>query len=730
MGLFSKKSNRGRKKSPLKLKIRPDTMLSLLSVLFFAAGGLIFLSFSGQGQILQVFNTWIVAKLGLTTFLLPFLFFSAGLSLTQMKWAFARPHTFLGACLIFVGVLGLFQAGEVGSQTFHNVALSVQEAGAYLLFFFITFSGYLIITQTTIRELAELIVDLIPKRVEKAAVVKDEEPVAEKKGFLSGLGLGGIKMNTNGLADKEGQNKDKAEPQFALDQKKVEALPAKVEDKELSDQVLANQPGQDFVWEYPPISLLSNKGGAKADRGDVKKNADIIEETLQSFGIKAKVVEINGGPAVTQYAMEISLGTKLTKITALANDLALALAAPTGQIRIEAPIPGRSLVGVEIPNRSSEMIGLKAILASEKMRKHKSKLAVALGLDVSGQPVIVDIARMPHCLIAGATGSGKSVCVNVFISSILFRSTPQEVKFILVDPKRVELTGYNNIPHLLTPVIVEPDKVVSALKWATAEMDRRYKTLAEVGVKNIEGYNELAGFQAMPYIVIIIDELADIMLFAPAEVEECITRIAQMARAVGMHLVLATQRPSVDVITGLIKANIPTRIAFNVSSMTDSRVVLDSPGAEKLLGRGDMLYIPPDQSKPARIQGAYVSEPETRNLLDFIKSQGQEAQYEADITTKFKATKTGGKGGGAMGNVAEGEKDEFFDEAVKIFSQYDKGSASLIQRRLKVGYARAARILDELHEHGIVGEAEGSKPREVNLEAARKYLQSLESVSE
>ncbi|MEO8581953.1 MAG: DNA translocase FtsK [Patescibacteria group bacterium] len=730
MGLFGKKSKRGRKKSPLKLSLRKETMLSLVSVFFFAAGGLIFLSFSGQGDILQQFNRFVVAKLGLATFLLPFIFFSAGLTLTQMKWAFARPHTFLGACLIFIGILGLFQSGEVGSQTFLNVANSVQEAGAYLLFFLITFAGYLIITQTSIRELVDIFVDLLPKKSDKPAIKADESgKPEERKGLLSGFSLGGIKMNTG---DPKDPNRDKptSEPEFALDKKKPEVLAPKTDDKEMSDQVLANQPGQEFVWEYPPISLLSVKSGAKADRGDVKKNADIIEQTLDSFGIKAKVVEVNGGPAVTQYAMEISLGTKLTKITALANDLALALAAPTGQIRIEAPIPGRSLVGVEIPNRSSETIGLKAILASEKMRKHKSKLAVALGLDVSGQPVIIDIARMPHCLIAGATGSGKSVCVNVFISSILFRSTPQEVKFILVDPKRVELTGYNGIPHLLTPVIVEPDKVVSALKWATAEMDRRYKTLAEVGVKNIEGYNELAGFQAMPYIVIIIDELADIMLFAPAEVEECITRIAQMARAVGMHLVLATQRPSVDVITGLIKANIPTRIAFNVSSMTDSRVVLDSPGAEKLLGRGDMLYTPPEQSKPTRIQGAFVSEQETRNLIDFIKAQGQEVTYEADITTKFKSNKTGGKTSGGMGNNEMGDKDQFFDEAVKIFSQYDKGSASLIQRRLKVGYARAARILDELHEYGIVGEAEGSKPREVNLEAAQKYLQSLESIGE
>lgn len=728
MSLFGKKSKRGRKKSPLKLSLRRETLLSLVSVFFFAGGSLVLLSFSGQGELLQSLNGFIIRKLGLSTFLLPFLFFSAGLTLTQMKWAFARPHTFLGACVIFIGILGMLQAGEIGAQTFRNVAELVQDAGAYVIFFLITFAGYLIITQTSIRELVETVVDMMPKKSDKPDAEKTEKD--DKKSFgLPSLGLSGIKVNTHSMSEQAGGEDKKQEPQFAFDKKKAETEALKPDEK-ISDQVLANQPGQEFVWEYPPISLLSAKSGAKADRGDVKQNADIIEQTLDSFGIKAKVVEVNGGPAVTQYAMEISLGTKLTKITALANDLALALAAPTGQIRIEAPIPGRSLVGVEIPNRSSEMIGLKAILATEKMRKHKSKLAVALGLDVSGQPVIVDIGKMPHCLIAGATGSGKSVCVNAFLSSILFRATPQEVKFILVDPKRVELTGYNNIPHLLTPVIVEPDKVVSALKWATAEMDRRYKTLAEVGVKNIQGYNELAGFQAMPYIVIVIDELADIMLFAPAEVEECITRIAQMARAVGMHLVLATQRPSVDVITGLIKANIPTRIAFNVSSMTDSRVVLDSPGAEKLLGKGDMLYVPPEQSKPSRIQGAFVSEQETRNLIDFIKGQGQEAHYEADITTKYKATKVAGKGGGMGAGGDMGDKDPLFDEAVKIFSQYDKGSASLVQRRLKVGYARAARILDELHEYGIVGEAEGSKPREVNLEAANKYLQSLESISE
>lgn len=474
-----------------------------------------------------------------------------------------------------------------------------------------------------------------------------------------------------------------------------------------------------MVWDYPPLSILSSKSGGKADRGDVKANAQIIENTLESFGIKAKVVEYNPGPAVTQYALDIYKGTRLAKITSLSTDLALALAAPTGQIRIEAPIPGRNLVGVEVPNRSAEFVTLRTMLSSSTMKKHPSKLAVALGIDVAGKPVVVDIADMPHILIAGSTGSGKSVCINSFMTSILFRATPEEVKFILVDPKRVELTGYNDIPHLLTPVIVDPKKVVSALKWSTQLMDQRYKMLAEVGVKNIHDYNELSGLATMPNVVIVIDELADVMLFAPAEVEESVTRIAQMARAVGIHLVLATQRPSVDVLTGLIKANIPTRIAFNVTSITDSRVILDTPGAEKLLGRGDMLFQAPDRPKPVRVQGTFVSGQEAKSLIDFLKSQGQKPQYEDDITNKFQSIKvTGGSSNGEQGS----DMDNKFDEAVALFARADKASSSLIQRRLSVGYARAARILDQMYEQGLVGPPDGSKPRDINTTKMREYL--------
>jgi len=403
----------------------------------------------------------------------------------------------------------------------------------------------------------------------------------------------------------------------------------------------------------------------------------------------------------------------------LANDLALRTEAPTGQIRIEAPIPGRNLVGIEIPNRSLEIVTLKTMLESSVMNKSKSKLTVSLGLDVSGNPVVANIAKMPHVLIAGTTGSGKSVLINSFISSLLFRASPAEVRLILIDPKRVELTGYNGIPHLMTPVIVEVEKILKSLRWAMDEMDRRYKTFAERGVRNIDACNELAGFQALPYIIILIDELADLMAFAPVDVEDAVARLAQMARATGIHLVVSTQRPSVDVITGLIKANIPCRIAFNVSSMIDSRVILDTPGAEKLLGRGDMLYIPPDQAKPTRIQGAFVSDKEVRKLVEFLKAKNPPVEYTEEVFSNPLVLKKGGASIGSDG------KDALFEEAIRSVCQYDRASASLLQRRLSIGYSRAARILDQLEAAGVVSHAEGSKPRDVLMKNADEIINAL-----
>ena len=526
-------------------------------------------------------------------------------------------------------------------------------------------------------------------------------PKAAKESLLPGLDLG-----SRSPANKTSQDDHRLDSPAGIPPvlKPTSGLPPLTSTKAVTAST--NQ-----VWEYPPLDLLEDAVGVRADRGDVRHNAQVIEQTLDSFGLTAKVVEVNNSPSVTQYALEVALGTKLAKIVSLSNDLAMALSAPGGQVRVEAPIPGRPYVGIEVPNRSLELVPLLKVLESETMKQAKSKITVPLGLDVAGHPKVVDISRMPHILIAGQTGSGKSVCINTWISTFLFRSSPDEVKLILVDPKRVELTPYNGIPHLLTPVIVEPEKVISALKWAVSEMEHRYKLFTEVGAKNIEAYNNMAGFQSLPYILIIVDELAEIILFSPSEVEDNVCRLAQMSRAVGIHLILATQRPSVNVITGLIKANIPARIAFAVSSMTDSRVILDYPGAEKLLGRGDMLFIPPELAKPIRIQGSFVSDTEVGRLIDFLKKQ-KIGTYDDDqiihrpIQSPLSVSKN-------LVSIAGEERDAVFDQAVDLLRRSGKASASLFQRHLKLGYARAARLLDQLEAAGIVGPIQGAKPRQI-----------------
>lgn len=673
---------RGRRRKLFKLKLKPTTLYTFSSVGLFSVAALIILSFSQKGIVLTKLFFLLHYYFGWGMLILPFFFITAGLNLTRLTWPIARPNVLLGTIILEIAFVSLARTGLIGMEIWQSLAVLITKAGALIFLLSLAFIGFVITFNTSIEEMALLLMktlkrlSLLRKRLK--TVNEANKPRFE---IASVTGLGAQK------------------PEI-----KKPDLPKT--DMESSINATFNSlstKGQ--IWKYPPIQLLEESISGKADRGDIKKNAEQIEKTLESFGIAAQVAEVNLGPSVTQYALEIALGTKLSKITTLSNDLALALAAPTGQIRIEAPIPGRSLVGVEVPNRSPEVVGLRQMLASEVVKKSKSKLAVALGLNVSGEPIMADIARMPHALIAGSTGSGKSVCLHSFISTLLFRASPDEVKLILVDPKRVELTQYNGIPHLLTPVIVDPTKVLSALKWAIDQMDQRYKIFSEIGARNIDAYNELSGLTAMPYIVIIIDELADIMLFSPAEVEDSICRIAQMARATGIHLIISTQRPSVDVITGLIKANIPCRIAFNVSSQIDSRVIIDSPGAEKLLGRGDMLFVPPDQAKPTRIQGVYVSEPEIKKLIDFLKKSGVTPEYSEEVVNlPVKSTVAG---------ESEGEKDGLFDEALKIICQYNRASASLLQRRLKVGYARAARILDQLEQAGLIGPADGSKQREV-----------------
>ena len=454
-----------------------------------------------------------------------------------------------------------------------------------------------------------------------------------------------------------------------------------------------------------PMDLLNAKIG-KPTSGDIKNNMLIIQRTLENFGIPVEMGEVNVGPTVTQYTLKPAEGIKLTKITTLSNDLALSLAAHP--IRIEAPIPGKSLVGVEVPNQTKAIVGLREVLAGEMFKSRKNNMMIALGKDVSGKVWLDDLSKMPHLLVAGATNSGKSVCLNAIIVSLLYQNNPDDLRFIMIDPKRVELPVYNGVPHLLTPVITEVSKTINALKWCLNEMDRRFEALAKAGKRNIASYNEM-GKEKMPYIVFIIDELADLMVAAGRDVEASIIRLAQMARAVGIHLILATQRPSVDVITGLIKANMQARIAFSVASGIDSRTILDSLGAEKLLGRGDMLFTTAEISKPRRLQGAFVSDNEIKRIVYYIKDRSGEPQYIEGITDRQKVKGIAGVGldGG------DADSDDLFEEAKELIINSGKASASYLQRRLSIGYARAARLLDLLEEAGIISAGNGSKPREI-----------------
>ncbi|MFO3716002.1 DNA translocase FtsK [Anaerococcus cruorum] len=467
-------------------------------------------------------------------------------------------------------------------------------------------------------------------------------------------------------------------------------------------------------YNYPPIDLLEDRSDAGSiDEGEIKEKALAIEETLESFGIEAKVVQIDIGPTVTCYELKPQRGVKVSKILNLADDLALSLA--TSGIRILAPIPGKSHVGIEVPNDSKEIVGFKEIISTSKFANAKSKIPFAMGKSIAGDPVVSGIEKMPHLLVSGATGSGKSVCINTIIMSILYKHSPDEVKLLMIDPKVVELSVYNGIPHLIMPVITDPKKASSSLFWAISEMEKRYKAFQRYHVRDIEGYKKAAesdeSMENLPYIVVIIDELADLMMTAASEVEDYIMRLSQKSRACGIHLVIATQRPTVDVITGTIKANIPSRISFAVTSQTDSRTILDAAGAEKLLGKGDMLYASSDSMKPLRIQGAFVSDTEVLDVVDYIKQEtktnyDQEAIETVEENSQVKEVD---------------DEDELINEAIKIIIDENTASVSLLQRKLRVGYARAGRIIDQLEEKGVVGPYEGSKPRKVLVD--RTYIE-------
>jgi DNA segregation ATPase FtsK/SpoIIIE and related proteins len=500
------------------------------------------------------------------------------------------------------------------------------------------------------------------------------------------------------------------------------------------DDLNISQKPQQKEYVFPPYNLLSAPKtkpikGNGADR-DLKETAMKLQSTFDSFGVHVTITNVSVGPAVTRYELQPEQGVKVSKITSLADDIKLNLAA--ADVRIEAPIPGKAAVGIEVPNKENSMVAFREMIESKDFGGHASNLAFAVGKDIGGQAVITDIAKMPHLLIAGATGSGKSVCINTLIMSILYKANPSDVRLIMVDPKVVELNVYNGIPHLLIPVVTDPKKASAALNWAVMEMTERYKKFADVGARDLKGYNEKVAevehlkdenFQKLPQIVIIIDELADLMMVAPGEVEDAICRLAQLARAAGIHLIIATQRPSVNVITGLIKANIPSRIAFAVSSAIDSRTILDGSGAEKLLGKGDMLFFPSGYPKPVRIQGAFISDKEVSSVVEFLKKNNNEAVYSDDVHEKINNARPGDLSG--MNGGGGDDRDEYFIEAGKFIIEKDKASIGMLQRVYKIGFNRAARIMDQLSEAGVVGPEEGTKPRKI-LMSEEQFEQYLE----
>ena len=488
------------------------------------------------------------------------------------------------------------------------------------------------------------------------------------------------------------------------------------------------------VFESIREDILS---GRYEQNTELKETAMRLQQTLNTFGVKVTITDISQGPSVTRYELQPEQGVKVSKIVGLADDIKLNLAAT--DIRIEAPIPGKAAIGIEVPNKENMTVALRDLLESNEFREFNSNIAFAVGKDIAGKTVVADIAKMPHMLIAGATGSGKSVCINTLIMSILYKAHPDDVKLIMVDPKVVELSVYNGIPHLLIPVVTDPKKASAALHWGVSEMEDRYRKFADYNVRDLKGYNKKIETmpvcegeerpKKMPQIVIIVDELADLMMVCPGEVEESICRLAQLARAAGIHLIIATQRPSVDVITGLIKANMPSRVAFSVSSGVDSRTILDMNGAEKLLGKGDMLFYPQGYSKPARVQGAFVSDKEVSDVVDYLKNQtlgNVYNSYAEDIEEKIKNI---GSSGGSSGSGSGGgnDRDEYFEEAARFIIDKDKASIGMLQRVLKIGFNRAARIMDQLCEYGVVGEEEGTKPRKV-LMSMEQFEQLLEEI--
>jgi S-DNA-T family DNA segregation ATPase FtsK/SpoIIIE len=712
-----KKEELKEKKRP-RLNIHPETKRGVIVIILFTLAIIFILSFQNAGGVL---GNWLLTAskfiFGSCLWIFPLAFFICGVIILRDIHKNVYLSTLLGVFIFLLSFLAIVQVVFLNSEGHKAGWLGYIISWPFLKI--IGFWASLVVFVAALL-ISILIAFNIPLR--KMKKEEEEEATGEKiSKEIKGIGFVSPEKKVANFV-KGIFAKPKIEMKDLSEEEEAEGKPSKAKKSKEEEELIPTSGTTIKDYTFPPIELLEADKGQPSS-GDIKTNLAIIEKTLKNFGIPVEMGEVNVGPTVTQYTLRPAGGVKLTKITSLHRDISLALAAHP--IRIEAPIPGRSLVGIEIPNKTKTLVRMRDLLTSYDYKKNGHYLNMVLGRDVAGNPTWANLVKMPHLLIAGATGSGKSICIHSLITSLLYQKSPWELKFILIDPKRVELPFYNGIPHLLTPVIVELNKVLNAFKWAIKEMEERYKKLAEVGAKDLASYNEKVAKsnpqEMMPYIIIVVDELADIMAAYGKEVEWAIVRLAQMSRAIGIHLVVSTQRPSVEVITGLIKANITSRIALQVASQVDSRTILDMAGAERLLGNGDMLFLAGDVGKPRRIQGVYTSDKEVSSVVKFIRKQAGDIEYEEIIPEPVEQTSIDGR--------IMALDDPLLEEARQLVIKTGKASASFFQRRFRIGYARAASLLDMLEQLDIIGPADGSKPREVLVRSEKSDILELENES-
>jgi len=705
--------NGGKQSVIKKTEIHPDTKRWIFIVCLFAVAGISLLGlFNLAGKAGQTIDSILALFLGWAKIIFPLVLIIWGYALLNKSYKI-RPINYFGLFLFILSLTALLHLFIPLDQAI--LAVDQGRGGGYIgLFLSYSFQNIMGLWASIIAIAAIFIISILLILNTSIEDLKESRSILGRIILKLQIWYYNLKLKFSKRVEdleyvEQGGEEQKGEEELQTEEKGISfaTKQIKTEAGSAKEEYKLDEPKVKKVYHKIdlPLDLLEAKI-SKPTAGNIAANKMIIQKTLESFGIPVEMGEVAVGPTVTQFTLKPAEGVKLSRITALQDDLALALAAHP--LRIEAPIPGKSLVGIEVPNQSVAIVQLRELLESSEFKHRKTSLTIAIGRDVAGKTWVADLGKMPHLLVAGQTGSGKSVCLHSVIVSLLYQNGPDILKFIMVDPKRVEMPVYNEIPHLLTPVITDMKKTVNALKWTLAEMDRRYILLEKFGKRNLDDYNKIVE-EKMPYIVFVVDEMADLMSNMGYEVEGLIIRLAQMSRAVGIHLILATQRPSVEVITGLIKANIPARIAFAVASMTDSRTILDFGGAEKLLGRGDMLYTCAELSKPKRLQGAFLADAEIQRVVNFLKQSGERPEYDTAVVEK--QTKLNGAGEIDFSDPDQG--DELFDEAKEIILQAGKASTSYLQRRLKVGYARAARLMDLLEEAGIVGPGEGAKPREI-----------------